>query len=95
MGHSAGTAGRGRWGGSEVLDDGLGVARRGSAHSTRGSQVWRECEEDQADGPRVASGQGMVLSSGTGIPGEGQGEGGQGMVSRSGGDEGMEGQDGQ
>ena len=53
-----------------------------------------ECEEDQADGPRVASRQGMVLGSGTGIPGAGQGERGQGMVSRSGGDEGMEGQHG-
>ena len=60
-----------------------------------GPQVWRECEEDQGDGPRVASGQGMVLGSGTGIPGAGQGEGGQGMVSRGGGDEGMEGPDGQ
>ena len=95
MGHSAGTAGRGRWSGSEFLDDGLREARRGSAHSARGPQVWRECEEDQADGPRVASRQGMVLGSGTGIPGAGQGERGQGMVSRSGGDEGIEGQDGQ
>ena len=55
--------------------------------------MWRECEEDQADGPWVASRQGMVFGSGTGIPGAGQGERGQGMVSRSGGDEGREGQD--
>ena len=95
MRHSAGTARRGRWSGSEFLDDGLGEARRGSAHSARGPQVWGECEEDQTDGPRVASGQGMVLGSGTGIPGAGQGEGGQGMVSQSGGNEEMEGQDGQ
>ena len=75
MGHSAGTAGRGRWGGSEFPDGGLGEARRGGAHSARGPQVWRECQEDQANGPRVASRQGMVLGSGTGIPGAGQGEG--------------------
>ena len=51
----------------------------------------RECEEDQADGPRVASRQGMVPGSGTGIPRAGQGEGGQGMVPQSVDDEGLEG----
>ena len=43
------------------LADRHGAARGGDAHRTCGPQVWGKCVDDQTDGPRFASGQGMVL----------------------------------
>ena len=79
------------WGVQEE-DDGVAVWFR-MTDTGRPEEMWGKCEEDQTDGPRVASGQGVLPGSGAGVPRTGQGDGGQGMVSRGGGDERLEGQD--
>ena len=74
--------------------DGVGVSFRMTdtgRPEEKAPIVWETLEEDQADGRRVAGGQGMVPGSGTGVPGTGQGERGQGIVSRGSGDERLEG----